>query len=204
LADRTILKQGRKMKVVCKIIFSVLALLLISGCAITHQYGPYMGQVVDKETNEPLEGAVVFLRIFTEYPTPGGPVSVFADALEVMTDKAGEFTIPSHRVWSFRPVSWWDKVAHAIVFKPGYGAFPGHIASDLSKWKAYEYNNNGMPDDEHFTVILPKLKTREERAKNVSSNATFTTEIPLKKWQNLFELRNVECNKLGIEPWPRP
>jgi hypothetical protein len=178
----------------------IAAGILVSGCAITHTYGPYKGKVVDKETNEPIEGAVVFIKFSTDFQlSPGGPVSHFVDAVEVMTDQNGEFEIPRQRINTFRIFHVWDKYAPVIIFKPGYGAYPRHSGTEPHFGMA-----GGIPVNEYVTIKLPKLKTREERAKNVSSNATFTSDIPIEKWEHLFELRNVECKEIGIEPWPRP
>jgi hypothetical protein len=180
-----------------KFLFCLIAAgILVGGCAITHTYGPYKGKVVDKETGEPIEGAVVFMRFFTEGI---GPHTKYIDAIEVLTDDNGEFEIPRQRINTFRVFHVWDKYAPVIIFKPGYGAYPRHPGTEPHFGMA-----GGIPVNEYVTIKLPKLKTREERAKNVSSNATFTSDIPIEKWEHLFELRNVECKEIGIEPWPRP
>lgn len=188
---------------ISKILIKMLAVFVLSGCAITHQYGPYVGKVVDKETSEPLEGAVVFLQFFTTYPTPGGSPSWYADALEVITDDKGEFAISPHAVWVFRPFNSWDITPNVIVFKPGYGAFFRHKESRISKWKRYGEHNDGIPDDEPFTIMLPKLKTREERILNLG-NIAFESDVPYEIWRNLFELRNIENIEIGLKPYKNP
>jgi hypothetical protein len=168
-------------------------------CAITHTYGPYKGKVVDKETNEPIEGAVVFMRFFTDFQlSPGGPVSHFVDAVEVMTDDNGEFEIPRQRINTFRIFHVWDKYAPVIIFKPGYGAYPGHPGTEPHFGMA-----GGIPEDKFVIIKLPKLKTREERKKNLR-NISFTADVPYEKWRNLFEYRNIENIEVGLPPYKDP
>jgi hypothetical protein len=77
--------------------------------------GPFEGRVVDTETREPIEGAVVFVEWYINHafsrPT-------FYDTAEVLTDKDGRFYIK--KKWSLNP--WWNLVmdSHVIVVKAGY------------------------------------------------------------------------------------
>jgi hypothetical protein len=73
-----------------------------SGCAIYHQYGSYYGKIVDAETKQPLEGAVILAYYYTWlHASPGGPSVYFLDTQEVVTDKNGEFRIPSLNTFAF-------------------------------------------------------------------------------------------------------
>jgi hypothetical protein len=36
----------------------ILFIILTAGCTITHEFGPFMGKVVDAESGEPVKGAV--------------------------------------------------------------------------------------------------------------------------------------------------
>lgn len=178
---------------------SILLLLLFvaalnGGCAITHEYGPYRGKVVEKETGEPIEGAVVFLRFYTGSGNIGGMTSHYADAVETLTDAEGGFMIPPHRVNTFRLLHGWVKEAYTIVFKPGYGAFPRHRESEP------ELDYGALPANEPVTIKLPKLETREERKRNLW-NISFTSDVPHKKWRNLFEYRNIESIEVGLHPY---
>jgi hypothetical protein len=172
---------------------------VITGCAITNSYGPYMGKVVDKESNEPLEGTVVFMVFYTTKATLAGGVSSYYDAIEVLTDSNGEFLIDPPRSWRLpnNLLESWDD-GQVIIFKPGYGAYPGHKESG-----PLFIPNGALPENQHVTIKIPKLKTVEERALNLH-DVTFTADIPYEKWRHLFEARNIECNFIGIEPWPSP
>jgi hypothetical protein len=79
--------------------FSVIILFIIlnAGCTITHEFGPFMGKVVDAETGEPIEGAVVLIVFSIESSSLGGSVNSFADAIETLTDAQGEFKFTPKR-----------------------------------------------------------------------------------------------------------
>lgn len=185
---------------ILKYLSTFFVLLLFTGCTISHTYGTYRGKVIDLDTGEPIEGAVVFVQFFTEgLLSPGGVVSSFADAVEVLTDSNGEFEIPAQNVKSFKMFSQWAVYESVIIFKPGYGAYPKHPDIDRD-----------LPEEDHFLPIgkyvnirLPKLKCREERVEN-QSHASFTSDIPFEKWQNLFRLRNIEREQAGLEPFDAP
>lgn len=187
------------MKTLTRSILLIVALLLLPGCAITHQYGPYMGKVVDRETGEPIAGAVVFIQFFTEFGfSPGGAVSDYADAEETLTNEKGEYYLPLFRINTFRIGDSWGKRGHAIIFKPGYGAYPGHAlatdSNDPGGWL-----REGVAD----TIQLPKLKTKAERGKN--ADFTFDmSRVPYEKYKLLFGAVNEECRLIGSEPFPDP
>jgi len=168
-----------------RLILLGIGLALLSGCAITHKFGPYNGKVVDMESGEPIEGAVVFLRFFSEFGfSPGGAMSRYADALETFTDSNGEYSVPPHRVTVFHVGSMWDDDnVMAIIFKPGYGAYNG--------W---------MRDKEGKIFKLPKLKTREERRLNLSNVMRYSKfEIPCDKQRHIQRYYNIERISLGLE-----
>ena len=182
---------------------SILMCLLVAGCAITHKYGPYYGKVVDAETGEPIEGAVVLAVFYTESPGPAGSISHFADAVEVVTDKNGEFRIPATRVYGGRFLQFWDPYASFRIFKPGYGCFPRHKYASSSHHDPYQMVSVGevpawsLPEDQYVIVKLPKLKTREERIE--STHCSPDSDVPYPKAQKFIDLINLENKFLGLE-----
>lgn len=70
--------------------FVVILLCLISS-ACAHSDGPYRGKVVELETGNPIEGAVVAARWMIE---PFVHSERVCDAKETLTDKNGEFELP--------------------------------------------------------------------------------------------------------------
>jgi len=171
----------------------ILFLFPISGgCAITKKFGPYYGNVIDTETKEPIEGAAVLVVFYTEEYGPAGAITRFADALETVTDKKGEFKIPVHRITTFRPLQGWVKYGYFTIFKPGYGCYPEHKDA-----KPMFVPNRTLPEDKKVTIELPRLRTREERLRNTDC---FPLGIPDVKMKTLIELNNIERINLGLEP----
>lgn len=163
-------------------------LLFLSGCAISHTYGPYMGKVVEKGTGAPIEGAVVFISFYTKLPTPGGPTSHYADATEVLTNGQGQFTIPAQTLFSMRPLQYWDLQPMVVIFKPGYGAFPRHPGTTISP-KGNWFTSKGF-----ISIELPLLKTRAERSENVIFYLSLGSGVPEGKYIIFESLEKTEIN----------
>ncbi|NTV14494.1 MAG: carboxypeptidase regulatory-like domain-containing protein [Desulfobulbaceae bacterium] len=173
----------------------MVGLLFLSGCAITHEYGPYTGKVVEKETGAPIEGAVVFISFYTKLPTPGGPTSHYADATEVLTNGQGQFDIPAQRILSMKPLQYWDPQPEVTIFKPGYGAFPGQRDTTISP------KDEWFPANKQITVQLPKLKTREERLDNLINIRRYSMdEVPCNKQRNIQSMYDIESISASLKP----
>jgi hypothetical protein len=167
----------------------------ISGCTITHRFGPFSGKVVEAETGEPIEGAVVLIAFYTEGFSVGGPVYRFADAVEALTDAKGEFYFPPRRVTLYRSMSIWDNECRISIFKPGYGAYPKNS-------KTFSVPNleqsRFIPENERITFHLPKLLTLEEKKENLYKVEN-PAGIPNDKMQNLRRLEDEERINVGID-----
>ncbi len=101
-------------------------LILISGCICYVCYdGPYKGRVVDSETGEPIEGAVVLAVWRTNYPTGAGGISKYKDAQETVTDENGEFKLPGRGFMVLTTV----ELSKIAFFKAGY------LSNEFSNWK---------------------------------------------------------------------
>lgn len=178
-----------------KLLVTFLMILLIfpisAGCAITKEFGPYYGNVIDTETKEPIEGAAVLVVFYTEEYGPAGAITHYADALETVTDKNGEFQFYSHRVTVFRPVQGWVTHGYFTIFKPAYGCYPTHKDA-----KPMFMPNGTLPVDEHVIIRLPRVKTKEERRGNLCGR---NLDAPLNKQKSLIRLLNEERKYLGYE-----
>ena len=159
--------------------------ILLNACTISQEYGPYMGRVVDKDTSEPIEGAVVLMTFFVDGPMD---TTSFADAVEVLTDEQGDFQVPLKRLIKIRPMHEWlpPKV---LIFKPGYGAFPSHKGTLVDK--------GGYVSGRDMIVKLPKLKNREEEVKNIQNVFVFP-DVPVHKRKMTVKLKNNEARRLGL------
>lgn len=149
------------------IIFTTSA-LASSGWLVYHEHD-FRGRVIDAETKEPIEGAVVVaIYRIREYSFVQSDGAV-ADVKEVLTDKNGEFYIPSHTFFSIYPVAKGETTLF-IVYKPGYAAVSelnlGNILSkDTGEKREIEwlYNRDLKFILAPRLVGLPKVKTKEER-----------------------------------------
>ncbi|RJQ23924.1 carboxypeptidase regulatory-like domain-containing protein [Candidatus Parcubacteria bacterium] len=186
-----------KRDAVSRLILLVLSAMLLAGCTISRDYGPYKGMVLDLETGKPIEGAVVFLTFFTMFQlSPGGPVSKNADAIETVTDRNGEFIIPRHKIKQFRILHGWEPECTAIIFKPGYGAFPRH-----KKTKPRFDPSYSIPEDQYIVVWLPKLKTLEESRENLFNvGGNFMDDVSIEKQRITLEMYNAERQFFGFSP----
>lgn len=105
------------MAVLTRIALLAVALILTAACRIgQEQWGPFRGQVVDAETNEPLAGAHVMALWVREPPSLHYQQWVY-EARETVTDAEGRFEIPYERRW----LTAWVKAPRIDVFMPGYG-----------------------------------------------------------------------------------
>lgn len=180
-------KGGIKKPLKKKVIrYSIFFLVIVTFVAIAHIYGPYTGKVVDLETGEPIEGAAVLMVFYTE---TFFAVSSYGDAVETLTDSKGEFRIPWYLALTFRPLYSWEPHGYVTIFKPGYGAYPGHDDS-----KPLFMPNGTLPENEYVTIRLPRLKTIEERRRNTVS----PPDIPERKMRNLLRLESEERVNLGF------
>ena len=185
--------QGdRMMKRIMKLVLITAVILSLgAGCGVVKHYPSYYGRVIDAETKEPLEGAAVLAVYYTEKPSPGGPVSFYREAQETVTDKNGEFKIPSITLTTFKFVHFFDPHPQFTIFKPGYGSYPRH--KDV---RPMFVPNGSLPANKHVTIELPVLKTKQERKENLCGR---DLDAPLSKQKNLIILLNQERKYLGYE-----
>jgi hypothetical protein len=173
------------------LLVAVVALpYFVHGLGVNYR-GPFEGRVVDQDTGQPLEGAVVFVEwVLQRITSP-----VFFDTKEMLTDKEGKFYIPAE--WSWLPWRNFFLYSDMIIFKAGYGhvhvpgAPPDTIkesAKRLERFTPEQRKAMGPKlyytmrfDDDVPVYLLKKLDTIEERAKNIpwSHPDTPKSRIPL-------------------------
>lgn len=191
------------------LIFSITSVASAFASWLVYHKPAFKGKVIDAETKEPIEGVVV-VAVYTK--TSMGiaeSYSVTINVREALTDKNGEFYIPSYTTIT-QPLSWEDK-ATLIIFKPGYGSFPGYpqspsglkpmdheifFSEDFGKEREIELWAKGGPPPKleklklpFGLVELPKLKTREERLKRILG---FPTGFGPKELPLLYKAYNEE------------
>ncbi len=163
----------------------------------------FKGRVIDKETKEPIEGAVVAVYYKKNTYNLGGGSTRVIHTREVLTNKNGEFVIPSYFT-IISPFTTSD-AAGFIIYKPGYRGYPGigglcinpesflldeRMGTKVECWRGgvrYEFVSG--------LLELPRLKTGEERLRAMPSTplVTGSEEFPL-----LYELINEERRRFGM------
>jgi hypothetical protein len=145
--------------------------LLLGGQWVTFYGNSIHGTVIDADTNQPIEGAIV-VGLWRLSEVPGEGFGGYAKVSMVKTDKTGKFTIPCwirFKPWKFYMIV--DELAPQIaIYKPGY----------RFHW-SNKFSREGFPDDmsmtagekrmmeEKFSIKpakLHKVHTDEERIQN--------------------------------------
>ena len=200
------MKKNKICIILCIVIFIAIGGANISGTGwIIYHDGPYRGKVVNADTELPLEGAAVaaMWRLKT-YGGPGGPVGVYCDARETLTDRNGEFTIPKAfciNLWPFTTMDF----PELVIFKPGYlgyppiGFTPEERSNNLPGFSGSEFRDKGQCD----TVRLGLPKTRRERESTLHQAESLIHDETQNKLLFLVKLINAENKNLGIGEWPQ-
>lgn len=157
--------------------------------------GPYRGQVLDAETKQPIEGAVVVAVWTKRYLGLVHSPVVFEAAKETLTDGNGEFVIPGYTLTSIFGY-FGVQPPEITIFKPGYGDFPWRQVYPPPKQSDQQLLE---PFKTYGRVELPKLHRREERLQVISS-VTHFPEILDKNLANLRRLISAEEMNLGFRP----
>ena len=173
-----------------------------SSANLYYSDGPWKGKVIDVETKEPIEGAVVVAIWEKVYVSPTGDHSYFYDAVEVLTDKDGNFFIPQFKAFNILPIISHIRGPNFEIFKPEYTAFPG---SGLEYFQIYfpksplRVNRRTLEAlfKEGVTVELLRLKTKEELLRNTPG---LPTDVGSNKLPIYDKLINKERRDLGLEP----
>ncbi|WP_224983160.1 carboxypeptidase-like regulatory domain-containing protein [Geomonas agri] len=189
-------------------VFSLLCLTATTSHAIWPVYHEpaFDGRVLDFDTKQPLEGAVVVV-VYNKRSIGAekGQSSTVINIKEALTDKDGKFHIPSYTTIMAQPFTRQDRTGF-LIYKPGYASiqlplknhFIGKAAADreLSPW--YDPVLSGKYKIRLRSpgiIELPRLASKDERLRNLP-------ELPdqldnLGKQKNLTRLINEEKKELG-------
>ena len=185
----------------CAIIASMILITTIWGKGwIFFHDGPYRGKVVDAETGKPIEGvAVAGMWRLDAYGGPAGPVEVYCDARETVTDKNGEFIVPKafcFNVWPFTKMG----LADVVIFKPGYlGYSPIGSTSEERKAEMPDFSGEEFRNKKQYNVIkLGRPKTRQDSVFTLNSAEGLIYDETRKKIPFLLKRINEERKNLGF------
>ena len=225
MAYQKLLKQ-----IVIKQAFSIIFMSVVFiGCFyVTESFAwlifhkpEYKGKIIDADTNEPIEGVVV-VALYNTRSIIGGPAGLLyhtIHAKEVLTDKNGEFVIPTYTTM-MGPNSK-EHRTEFIIYKPGYGRYPIGRPRDYeivdpddyfsktigTKGETYWGTKEEKGSDGeiyirrkkfYFTygiVELRPLNTKEERLRAIPGGPT---DIGSKELPLLFKAMNEENRRFGL------
>lgn len=198
----------KRISIIAGVILIVLFLFTPSHGWIIFHKPAFKGKVIDAETKQPIEGAVV-VAVYGKQACrfPSGASTITINAKEILTNEEGFFKIPSYTT-IIDPLSRSVRVSF-IIFKPGYGTFPGPglivpidqevffsenygKEREIETWRGSPKEGNGpelyRPKVTFGLVELPKLKTREERKQAWMGADIFDYEIKANDLPILFKL----------------
>ncbi len=160
--------------------------------------GPWKGRIIDIETKEPIEGAVVLAVWDRVYRTPAGDNAYFYEAKEVLTDKDGKFEIPEYAPINMLPIISYIKGPEFTIFKPRYLSLSGrHLSKNIIDSPTEFKRNEKIYMLSPGFIKLPRLQTRKERIRIIGGLPPL---IPIKAMPELIELMNIEAVNLGLQP----
>ncbi len=167
----------------------LVALVAVGGVGLTREasanekWGPFRGQVVDVETDQPIPGAVALAVWWKLVPNLVAGNREFYDAREAVTGPDGTFEIPrlSLQLWPLGV-----QPAEIILFAPGY------------RREATVVTPSGGQRFVAPTVVkMQRLKTRDERRKFLLGR--LPGGIPHQRMRQYIKAINVERSALGLQ-----
>lgn len=183
----------------------VLTAFIAPAAGCLYHKPEFSGQILDKETKQPIEGAVVVAVYNKENVGFGaGANTDIITVQEALTNNNGKFHIPSYTTF-LAPIFTRESFATFIIFKPGYASLSGiNLEEYFLNEKGSEremtllYTTQTIRFSPHGIVELPKIKTREERIKAMQDVSIPGPDIPSRKMQTLIKIYNEENNLLGF------
>jgi hypothetical protein len=168
----------------------------------------FKGRVIDADTKEPIEGAVVVATWHEEQATVTGSTSRLKDVKETLTNKKGEWVIegPKGRemgnitsIFTVLTGTYITNPPQFIVFKPGYCPWPAGFGIDSCKDKLAPEGNDKVAEGK--TIELPRLTNREDRLRGLPHPIDFNGDPKelYKKQREFIKLINEEERNLGLK-----
>jgi hypothetical protein len=185
-----------------KTIYTLTIIILVMVCStvchaswLIYHKPEYRGRVVDIDTGQPIEGAVVIANYQKEtLAPPVEPQSSTIHVKETLTDKDGYFFFPSYSTM-VQPFSWEYDVSF-LIFKPGYLCYGWSVMPEIFEGKGkkdsaelFEAWNKSLKFKftASGTIMLPKVSRYEDR---FQSKLNF--DVPTEYYQQLPIARRIE------------
>jgi hypothetical protein len=150
-------------------IFVILSYLIIDIPFVFAKDRTFSGKVIDFDTKEAIEGAVVVAYWYEERPTATSTDTRLKEVKETLTDNNGEWFITGEEEEPYDPnpyISFLLGIYYTrhplfVIFKPGYCSWPKGFSIDPCKGKMKP--NKLREIKEGKTVELLKLTKKEDR-----------------------------------------
>lgn len=171
----------------------------------------YGGRVIDFETKEPIEGAVVVAYWDERVATPAGEATRLKEVKEMLTDRNGAWSITGPEeesgdpYYSFATGTYYIQHPRFIVFKPGYCPWPEGFSIDACIGKIKPGGAGKVAEGEN--VELTKLEDKKDRLKArriwpvYDSYEGKREEDFLRKQRSFIKLLNQENRYLGLKEY---
>ena len=164
------------------IFLAILFLFVMTGCE-----GTITGIVVDAETGQPIEGAVILVEWTKAKGLPGMTYTESHKVVEVVTDKEGKAYIEGVS-------SPFVDAPDVTVYKKGYVAWNNHyIFPDWKKRTAFKWSNNyvfklekfkpGFSHDKHVDFLREAIRSHAETEKKGAMIEAYEWEVYLERWK---------------------
>jgi len=171
-----------------KILIFIFVSFCLGGCVTYFGYdGPYEGKVIDSDTGQPLEGAVVHGTWVKSHPGPGGASSTYYNSKEVLTDKEGKFKIDGVGLLIFSNV----EEMEINIFKAGYTQIHGYwtgLKIDSAATSFVERKGDSV------VFKLHRMSFEERRDRSIYF---LGSDVPVVGKRLLIRERNKEMMELG-------
>lgn len=183
--------------------FLILAWMVVITATAFSKDVTFRGKVIDADTKEPIEGAVVVAYWHKAWQTISGESTELKEVKELLTDTNGEWSIVGpkgkehdpHPYLSFFLLLSYTREPAFIIFKPGYCSWPKGFSIEACKEKIKPKGTGELIDGK--TIELPKLIDREDRLISIRIGPV-DGEGALEKQKQFIRLINEERRNLGL------
>ena len=195
----------------------LVSLLLLGGCAWYSEEWVFWGQVVDTETQAPIQGAV-FAVIWYQRPVVAmdGP-RYLETAVETVTDSHGDFRLEGVRPRNWNPLRYRDRYPGIILLAAGYRPVVNHnfglkIIEDAHArhgWRLADMPKTFQGDVTKLSKAIIREKSvyfakGSEYDLSALGLSGESGRVALPRLPRLLEVVNLQRAVLGLPQYPPP
>jgi hypothetical protein len=172
--------------------------------------GAFRGTVIDADTKQPLEGAVIVVVWYRKPMIHMDGPQYFHKAVEVLTDAEGKFSVPNKPGIDWNPFTFVKDHPNIVIFKPGYGPYPyAHVKPRDAIINGQVVRLKWEEELLKGTVVeLPRLNLEKQkefaspRLTGPICGPTIPADIctPVESVQTYVDLINEQRAVLGLSP----